>query len=130
MIIDAADQVAELRSLDAPPFPIDFRRAQCGVPTISASKDPVNESHFTDIIREITNIESLYTASKPDAPTPTIPPAIKSNKRECLGPLRLRKVTFSPASLLPPSVGVSITADENSSEDSSDETCDDILIIP
>jgi hypothetical protein len=130
MIIDAADQVAELRSLDAPPFPIDFRRAQCGVPTISAPKDPVNESHFTDIIREITNIESLYTASKPDAPTPQIPPAIKSNKRGCLGPLRLQHVTFSPASLLPPSVGVSITADENSSEDSSDETSDDILICP
>jgi hypothetical protein len=128
MIIDAADQVAELRSLDAPPFPIDFRRAQCGVPTISASKNLVNESHFTDIIREITNIESLYTASKPDAPTPTIPPAIKTNKRECLGPLRLRNVTFSPASLLPPSV--SITANENSSEDSSNETCDDILICP
>jgi hypothetical protein len=31
---------------------------------------------------------------------------------------------------LPPSVGVSITADENSSEDSSDETSDDILICP
>ena len=28
MIIDAADQVAELRFLDTPPFPIDFRRAQ------------------------------------------------------------------------------------------------------
>jgi hypothetical protein len=62
MIIDAADQVAELRSLNPPPFPIDFRRAQGGVPTISASKDPVNESHFTDIIQEITNIESLYCA--------------------------------------------------------------------
>ena len=130
MIIDAADQVAELRSLDAPPFPIDFRRAQCGVPTISASKDPVNESHFTDIIREITNIESLYTASTPGAPYPTTPPAIKSNKRECLGPLRQRRVTFSPASLLPPSVGVSITADENPSEDSSDEYDDNVLICP
>ena len=129
MIIDAADQVAELRSLDAPPFPIDFRHAQCGVPTISASKDPINESHFTDIIQEITNIESLYTASKPDAPNPTLLPAIRSNKRGCLGPLHLtNRVTFSPASLMPPSVGVSITADEDSSEDSSDETSDNIPI--
>ena len=132
MIIDAADQVAELRSLDAPPFPIDFRRAQCGVPTISAPKDPINASHFTDINQEITNIESLYTASKPGASNPTAPLAIKSNKRRCPGLLHLANhVTFSPAStMLPPSVGVSITADEDSSEDLADEAGDDIHICP
>jgi hypothetical protein len=131
MIIDMSDQIAELRSLDAPPFPINFRRAQCGVPTISTPKDPVNASHFTDIIREITNIESLYTASKHGAPNPTIPPAVKSNKRGCPGPLCLANhVTFSPATKLPPSVGASITADDVSSEDLSDVEGDDIPLCP
>jgi hypothetical protein len=131
MIMDTADQVAELRSLDAPPFPINFRHAQCGYSTISAPKDPVNASHFTDIIREITNIKSLYTAPKHGAPNPTIPPAITSNKRGCHGPLRLANhVTFAPATKLPPSVGVSITADDVSSEDSSDNEGDDIPLCP
>jgi hypothetical protein len=131
MIIDAADQVAELRSLDAPPFPIDFCRAQCGVPTISAPKDPVNASHFTDIIQEIANIESLYSASKPCAPNPTISPAIKSNKRGCPGqPCLANHVTFSPATMLPPSVGVSITTDDVTSEDLSHNTGDNIPLCP
>ena len=130
MIIDAADQVAELRSLDAPPFPIDFRHAQCGVPTISA-KDPINASHFTDIIREIANIESLYSASKPCAPNPTISPAIKSNKRGYPGqPCLANHVTFSPATMLPPSVDVSVTTDDVTSEDSSDDAGDDIPLCP
>jgi hypothetical protein len=34
MIVNAADQVAELRALDALPFPIDFRHVQCHIPTI------------------------------------------------------------------------------------------------
>jgi hypothetical protein len=131
MIIDAADQVAELHSLDAPPFPIDFRCAQCSVPTIVAPKDPVNASHFTDIIREIANIESLFTVSKPDAPNPTIPPVIKCNKRRPLGPLCLANhVTWSPAMMLLPSVGVSITADEVSFENLSDKAGADIPLCP
>jgi hypothetical protein len=76
-MIIKADQVAELCSLDAPPFPIDFRHAQYSVPNIGTPKDPVNASHFTDIIQEITNIKSLYSACKHSALIPTIPPAIK-----------------------------------------------------
>jgi hypothetical protein len=130
MIIDAADQVAELCSLDAPPFPIDFCRAQCSVPNISAPKDPVNASHFTDIIQEITNIESLYSAWKHSALNPTIPSAIKSNKRGCPGPLCLAThVTFAPA-MLPPSGGASITVDDKSSVDLSDDDGDNIPLCP
>jgi hypothetical protein len=130
MIIDAVDQVAELCSLDAPPFPIDFCRAQCSVPNIGTPKDLVNASHFTDIIQEITNIESLYSVCRHSALNPTIPPAIKSNKCGCPGPLCLTThVTFAPATL-PPSVGASITADDESSVDSSDNDSDNIPLCP
>jgi hypothetical protein len=126
MLIGTVDQVAELCSLDAPPFPIDFHRAQCSVPNIGAPKDPVNASHFTDIIREITNIKSLYSACKHSALNPTIPPVIKSNKHGCPVPLHLAThVTFAPATL-PPSVRASITADEKTSVDSFDNDDDNI----
>jgi hypothetical protein len=52
MITNTADQVTELRFLDAPPFPINFRCAQCSVPNIGAPKDPVNASHFSLISSE------------------------------------------------------------------------------
>ncbi len=42
MIVNVADQVAELRALDALPFPIGFRRAQCHVPSIDETKVHVN----------------------------------------------------------------------------------------
>jgi hypothetical protein len=61
MIVDAADQVAELCALDALPFPIDFRRTQCQVPSIDETKVHVNVTQYADIIHEITNIESLYS---------------------------------------------------------------------
>jgi hypothetical protein len=60
MIVDAADQVAELCALDALPFPIDFCRAQCHVPTINETKVHVNMTQYADIIQEINNIEQLY----------------------------------------------------------------------
>jgi hypothetical protein len=60
MIVDVADQVAELRALDALPFPISFRRAQCHVPMIDETKVHVNMTQYADIIREINHIESLY----------------------------------------------------------------------
>jgi hypothetical protein len=102
----------------------------CSVPNIGAPKDPVNASHFTDIVREITNIENLYSVCKHSALNPTIPPAIKSNKRGCPGPLRLAThVTFAPATLLP-SVGASITANDESSMDLSDNDSDNISLCP
>jgi hypothetical protein len=47
MIVDAADQVAELRALDVLPFPISFRRAQCHVPTIDEKKLRTKLLHTT-----------------------------------------------------------------------------------
>merc|ERR1712086_695583 len=57
MIIDPADQVAELRALDSPPFPIDFRRATCHVPQLDETSMPVN-AQFVDIITEVENLEN------------------------------------------------------------------------
>jgi hypothetical protein len=57
MIIDTADQVAELRALDSPPFPIDFRRATCHVPQLDETSMPVN-AQFVDIITEVENLEN------------------------------------------------------------------------
>ena len=50
MIINAADQVAELRALDALPFPIDFPHAQCHVPTIDETKVHVNVAQYANLI--------------------------------------------------------------------------------
>ncbi len=42
MIVNAEDQVAELCVLDALPFPIQFQRTQCHIPTIDETKVHVN----------------------------------------------------------------------------------------
>ena len=66
MIIDTADQVAELRALECPPFPIDFRRATCHVPQLDETSVPVN-AQFADIIKEVENLET-YIAQVCAAP--------------------------------------------------------------
>ncbi len=63
MIVNAVDQVAELRALDALPFPINFRRTQCHIPTINKTKVHVNMTQYADIIREINHIKSLYSGN-------------------------------------------------------------------
>ncbi len=50
MIVNAADQVAELGALDALPFPIDFRRVQCHILTINETKVHVNVAQYADVI--------------------------------------------------------------------------------
>jgi hypothetical protein len=84
MIVDEADQVAELRALDALPFPISFRRAQCHVPTIDKTKVHVNMTRYADIIHEINHIESLYSgnpAVQLTAPQPSPKNALLPSKR-------------------------------------------------
>jgi hypothetical protein len=106
MIVDAADQVAELRALDVLPFPISYRRAQCHVPTIDETKVHVNMTQYADIIREKNQIESLFSgnpAVQHTAPHPS-PQGVLPKKR-------CRSVTFDPAftssteKLYPPTIG-------------------------
>ncbi len=62
MIIDTTDQVAELRALDSPPFPIEYRRATVHVPLIDESAVPVNYSNYRDIIAEVDQLEEYMMA--------------------------------------------------------------------
>jgi hypothetical protein len=97
MIVDAADQVAELHALDALPFPIQFRCAQCHVPTIDEAKVQVNMAQYADIICEIVHIESLYSenAAVQHTATPPSPTnGVLPNKRSRWAN---QKVTFDPA---------------------------------
>jgi hypothetical protein len=59
MVIDAANQVAELQVLDALPFPIDFRRAMCTVPAVSSDTSPDSCTH-THAIRAGKMLEAYY----------------------------------------------------------------------
>ena len=61
MVIDTADQVAELRAFDTPPFPIDFRRAMCAIPVIdeaAAAAAAANAALHADVVAEIEAIEA------------------------------------------------------------------------
>ena len=75
MIIDVADQVTELGSLDSPPFAIYLRQAMCTVPPLG--KAP-NASHFSDVIAEIKNLEQYLSGKQPGGPAP---PALLSTKK-------------------------------------------------
>ncbi len=68
MIIDASDQVAELRALDTAPFPIDYRRAMCTVPAVEPKANPI--AIHADVIKEIERIEQFYSADQHTAPSP------------------------------------------------------------
>jgi hypothetical protein len=61
MVLDASDQVAELRALDTPPFALDFRRAMCTLPPVSSPPDAGTGTRYADIIKEVNRIEALYS---------------------------------------------------------------------
>ena len=78
MIIDASDQVADLRALNTPPFPIDFRRAMCTVPTIQQPPAPAAPSaQHADVIRAVDDILAFYA----DNPTPNPQGILQPSKR-------------------------------------------------
>ncbi len=56
--IDMADQVAEMRAFDMPPFPIDFRRAMCAIPVIDEAAAAANAALHADVVAEIEAIEA------------------------------------------------------------------------
>jgi hypothetical protein len=85
MVLDASDQVAELRALDTPPFALDFRRTTCTVPPISAPPDKDIAARYASIINEVGRIEAMYsepTTAGPDVPQPASilrPPKCSNN---------------------------------------------------
>jgi hypothetical protein len=99
MIVNVADQVAELHALDALPFPINFCHGQCHVPTINETKVHVNMTQYTNIIREINSIEQLYSTMPVVQHTATPPsPKVGLLKKRSRPNLQVRiNSAFSPA---------------------------------
>jgi hypothetical protein len=62
MVINTADQVAEMRAFDLPPFAIDFRRAMCVVPAVKEEIATSNAAQFVDIAKEAKGIEAFFAA--------------------------------------------------------------------
>jgi hypothetical protein len=68
MVLNAADQVAELRALDTPPFPLDFRHAMCTVPAVGSPPDEDSAIRHAKVINKVNGIEALYSNKTPPAP--------------------------------------------------------------
>ena len=64
-IIDFADNVADLRALDAPPFPIEYRRATVHVPVMERGDEyPVHLAKaYGNVIDEVTALERYFEAA-------------------------------------------------------------------
>ena len=62
-IIDMSDDVADLRELDAPPFPIEYRRATVHVPVIEEGADrPVHLSASESaIVQDVERLEAYFS---------------------------------------------------------------------
>jgi hypothetical protein len=67
MVLDAVDQVAKLRALDTPPFPLDFRRAMCTLPAVGGPPDEDSAIRHAKVINEVNRIEALYSNKTPTA---------------------------------------------------------------
>ncbi len=64
-VIDLADNVAELRALDAPPLPLEYRRATVHVPIVDeGNKHPVHMADaYDNLIAEINALERHFTSA-------------------------------------------------------------------
>ncbi len=58
MVIDTADQVAEMRAFDTPPFPIDFRRAMCAILVINEAAASANAALHADVVADFKAIKA------------------------------------------------------------------------
>ncbi len=64
-VIDLSDNVAELCALDAPPFPLEYRRARVHVPAAigEGKEQPVHMANaHLDMINEINALERYFTS--------------------------------------------------------------------
>ncbi len=83
MVLDASDQVVELRALDTPPFALDFCHAMCTLPPVSSPPDAGTATRYADIIKEVNRIEALYSTDPAATATDDGKPAstLRSSKR-------------------------------------------------
>jgi hypothetical protein len=71
MVIDAADNVANLGALDTPPFPIDLRRAMCTEPAVGAIPDDDTTARYANTIAAIDHVLAIHATSSSLEPKPT-----------------------------------------------------------
>jgi hypothetical protein len=62
MVIDTANQVAEMRAFDSPPFAINFRFAISVVPVVNDKIAASNAAKFANIVKEVDGIEAFFAA--------------------------------------------------------------------
>ncbi len=60
MVINTANQVAEMRALDSPTFAINFHCAMCAIPAINDKIAASNATKFVDIAKEVEGIEAFF----------------------------------------------------------------------
>jgi hypothetical protein len=63
MILDLVDKVANLKSLDCPPFPIEYCPAMVHVPIVDESAVSVNTTTFQPTIMVIKDLERYFAAT-------------------------------------------------------------------
>jgi hypothetical protein len=63
MIIDLSDNVADMRALDAFPFPLEYRRAAVHVPIVDEAGAAQLSTAHQDLIRDIKALEQRFAAS-------------------------------------------------------------------
>ncbi len=86
MIIGASDQVADLRALNTPPFPIDFRRAMCTVPAIDQPPAPAAQSaQYADVISAVNEILAFYADDRTLNPQGILQPSKCSRPKLAFG---------------------------------------------
>ncbi len=73
-IIDLLDNVAELRALEAPPFPLEFRRATVHVPVMEGGDEqPIHLTNAAaDVISEINALKRYFAEDRAANATATI----------------------------------------------------------
>ena len=64
-VIDLADNVAELRALDAPPFPLKYHCATVHVPIVDEGNEHLVHmaDAYSDLIAEINSLKRHFTSS-------------------------------------------------------------------
>jgi hypothetical protein len=70
MVINAADQAANLCALDTPPFPLNLRHAMCTVPAVGGPPDDESAVCYTKVIAEVDRVKALYSNKSLPAPMP------------------------------------------------------------
>ena len=93
-IIDLADNVVELRALDAPPFPLEYRRATVHVPIVDGGDEhPVHlAGAYDNLIAEINALEQHFASAN------------LAQAESCASSSGARSVTFGASPAIPTAV--------------------------